>query len=115
MTNMKEFVGSKGTTENEFQRTVDGSIRELPGSFEQAGDVLGAMQRNDLFGRTDNYYDSAASRFRAMTRAGMDSAMRAVLKPDQFIWVVVGDEKIVKPQLEKLGLPVEQGQVAGSN
>ncbi len=115
MSNMKEFVGSKGTTENEFQRTVDGSIRELPGSFEQAGDVLGAMQRNDLFGRMDNYYDSAASRFRAMTRAGMDSAMRAVLKPDQFIWVVVGDEKIVKPQLEKLGLPVEQGQVAGSN
>jgi zinc protease len=115
MTNMKDFIGPKGTTEEEYSRTIDGSIRELPGSFEQASDVLSAMQRNDLYGRTDNYYDSAASRFRAMTRAGLDGAMRAVLKPDQFIWVVVGDEKIVKPQLEKLGLPVEQGSVAGGN
>ena len=115
MADMKEFLGPKGITPEEFDRTVNGNIRELPGSFEQAGDVLGAMQRNDLYGRADTYYETSASRIRAMTREGMDAAVRAVVKPDQFVWVVVGDEKIVKPQLEKLGLPVEQAQVAGSN
>lgn len=113
--NMKEFVGPKGVTVEEYERTVNGDIRELPGSFEQASDVLGAMQRNDLFGRPDNYYATVASRIRAMTREGMDAAVRSVLKPDQFVWVVVGDAKIVRPQLDKLGLPVEQVSVAGSN
>jgi zinc protease len=115
MTNLKDFVGPKGTTQEEFERTISGSIRELPGSFELAGRVLGGMQNNDLFKRSDNYYETTASKYRAMTQKGLDDAMRAVLKPEQFIWVVVGDEKIVRPQLEKLGLPVEQGQVAGSN
>ncbi len=112
---IKEFLGPKGITTEEFDRTVSGNIRELPGSFEQASDVLTGMQRNDLYGRPDTYYESSASRIRAMTRQGMDAAIRAVVKPDQFIWVVVGDAKIVKPQLEKLGLPVEQVSVAGSN
>jgi predicted Zn-dependent peptidase len=112
---MKEFTGPRGVTPNEFDRTINGNIRELPGSFELAGDVLSAMQRNDMLGRSDDYFDFQASRFRAMTPQGMDSAMRAVLKPDQFIWVVVGDAKIVKPQLEKLGLSVEEEKVAGSN
>ena len=115
MSNLKDFVGTKGTTTEEFERTISGSIRELPGSFELAGSVLGGMQSNDLFKRPDSYYETTASKYRAMTREGLDAAMRSVLKPDQFVWVVVGDEKIVRPQLEKLGLPVEQGQVAGSN
>jgi zinc protease len=112
---IKDFVGPKGITTEEFERTVNGNIRELPGSFEQASDVLGGMQRNDLYGRADNYYETAASRARAMTRDGMDASIRSVLKPDQFVWVVVGDAKIVKPQLEKLALPVEEVSVAGSN
>ena len=37
----------------------------------------------------------------------MDAAARAVINPDQFIWVVVGDASVVRPQLESLGLPVE--------
>ncbi len=112
---IKDFLGPKGTTEEEFERTINGDIRELPGSFESASDVLGGMQRNALYGRPDTYYSSLASKYRAMTRAGLDQSIRAVLKPDNFVWVVVGDAKIVKPQLEKLGLPVEQASVAGSN
>jgi ribose 5-phosphate isomerase len=30
-----------------------------------------------------------------------------VLRPQEMLVVVVGDAKIVKPQLDKLGLPVE--------
>jgi zinc protease len=112
---IKAFVTDKGITAEEFDRTINGNIRELPGNFERASDVLSGMQRNELYGRPDTYYAGEASRLRAMTRQGMDGAIRAVLQPDQFVWVVVGDAKIVKPQLEKLGLPVEEASVAGSN
>ena len=110
--NMVEFLGPKGVTPAELERTKNGSIRELPGSFETAGDVLGAMQRNELYDRPDNFYETIADRYRAMTAADLDKAARAVLKPDQFLWVVVGDAAKVRPQLEGLGLPVEVVQPA---
>jgi len=39
--------------------------------------------------------------------AGVNQALRAAIKPDAFTYVVVGDAAKVKPQLDKLGVPVE--------
>ncbi|RZI97940.1 MAG: hypothetical protein EON90_15280, partial [Brevundimonas sp.] len=54
-----------------------------------------------------DYQTTLASRTRALTAAQMDAAARQVIKPDQFVWVIVGDASVVRPQLEALGLPVE--------
>jgi predicted Zn-dependent peptidase len=97
----------KGVTPAELERTVNGGIRELPGSFETGGDVMGAMQKNDLYGRPDNYYETLASKYRGLTAAGLDQAARAAIDPSKLVWVVVGDAAKIRPQLEKLGLPVE--------
>ena len=105
--NVAAFLGDKGITEEEFERTINGAIRELAGSFETAGDVLGGMQRNDLYRRSDDYYDTIAQKYRAMTRPQLDAAARAALDPNKFVWVIVGDAAKVKPQLDTLGLPVE--------
>jgi zinc protease len=105
--NYTDFVGTKGITPEEYDRIIGGNIRELPGSFETSREVLSGLQRNFLFKRPDTYYTMIAAKYRSMKPAEMDSAFRAIVKPDQFIWVVVGDAKIVRPQLEKLGLPVE--------
>jgi zinc protease len=115
ISNYKSFLSTNGITAEERDRIVNGNIRELPGSFETASDVLGAIQRNVLYKRPDTYYSTVASKYRAMTRENMDSAIRALIKPDQFLWVVVGDAKIVKPQLEKLGLPIEQMAIPTGN
>lgn len=103
----RDFLTKEGVSAEERDRIVKGSILELPGSFETAGDVLGGLQRNDLYNRADDFYDSLASRYRTMTQAQMDAAIRSAVRPDAFLWVVVGDAKIVRPQLEKLGLRVE--------
>ena len=101
------FFGTKGVTEDEITRTVDGGILELPGRFETSQAVLGAMMTNALYRRPDNYYELLADKYRALNRAGLDQAIRGVVDPNGFIWVVVGDAVKVKPQLDKLGLPVE--------
>ncbi|MBB5684663.1 M16 family metallopeptidase [Sphingobium boeckii] len=101
------FLTNKGVTPEELERTRISSIRQLPGSFETAGDVLGAMQRNILYKRSDDYYDGLTTVYRGMTAHALDKAARAAIDPDQFLWVVVGDATTVKPQLEKLGLPIE--------
>jgi predicted Zn-dependent peptidase len=104
---IEEFLTAKGVTPAELERTINGSIRELPGSFETSPEVMGGMQRNVLFERSDDYYDTLADRYRAMTAADLDAAARAVIDPKKLLWVVVGDAAKVRPQLDALKLPVE--------
>jgi len=104
---MREFLTTRGVTPAELELTINGSIRELPGSFETGAQVLSGMQRNALFGRPDDYYDTLADRYRSLTAPQLDQAARAVLDPDKLLWVVVGDAAKVRPQLDALKLPVE--------
>jgi predicted Zn-dependent peptidase len=108
-TDITEFLTSKGTTEAERNQIINSQVLSLPGSFETSGDLLGAMMRNTMLGRPDNYYETLPARYRAMTAADLDKAARDAIDPSRLIWVVIGDAKLVKPQLEGLGLPVEIG------
>ncbi len=101
------FVGGKPMTQVEFDRAVNGATRELSGQFETSEDVLGAMQANDLFRRPDDYYATITQKYRALTLPQAQAAIRASVDPRKIVWVVVGDAKAVKPQLDTLGLPVE--------
>ena len=105
--NYDEYLGARGTTEEELARITAKNIQELPGRFETSDAVLAAMQSNALLGRPDNYHELLADKYRAQTRASLDAAMRAALAPRSFVWVVVGDASKIRPQLEKLGMPIE--------
>ncbi len=109
---IKDFLTSKGTTQAERDQTINGQILSLPGSFETSSDLLSAMMRNNLLGRPDDYYATLPATYRAITAAQMDQAAREAINPDRLIWVVVGDAKLVKPQLDAVGLPVEMGTLA---
>ena len=104
---VKSFLGPKGVTPEELTRTANGSIRELPGSFETSAAVLGGLMQIVQLGRPDNYYTTLADKYRSMTAADLDRAARAAIDADKFAVVVVGDAAKVKAQLEKLGLPLE--------
>ena len=104
---VREFLGSKGVNDEELSRTVASRINMLPGQFETSDAVLGAMQTNALYGRPDNYYELLVGKYRAQTRASLDAALRGSLDPKGFVWVVVGDAAKVRPQLAKLGMPIE--------
>ncbi|KGB53182.1 Peptidase M16-like protein precursor [Sphingopyxis sp. LC81] len=104
---LKSFLGDKGVTKEELERTINGSVRELPGSFETSGDVLGGIRQIVKFSRPDNYYETLPATYEAMTAAEIDAAARKALSVDGLVYVVVGDAAVVKPQLDGLGLPVE--------
>ena len=101
------FLGGQGVTPAELTRTIAGSIRELPGSFETAASLMGAMESHVLYHRPDNYYETLASRYRSLTAAELDAAAKAAIDPSKLTWVVIGDAAKVKPQLDALGIPVE--------
>ncbi len=101
------FLSTQPMTKPEFDRAITGAIRALPGQFETSGAVLGAMQRNDLLKRPDDYYAKITQRYQGMTLPQLNGAIQAAIDPAKAIWVVVGDAKLVGPQLDSLGLPVE--------
>jgi zinc protease len=100
-------VTTEGVTQEELSRTVANDINGLPGDFETAGAVLGAMMNIDMLGRPDNYYATLPAKYRTLTAAALDLAARGALDPKGFTWIIVGDAAKIRPQLEKLGMPIE--------
>ena len=109
---MKEFPAGKGVQPVELQRVTEGNIRALPNRFETNAQVLGAIVGNDRLGRPDNYYATLPGKYRAIDAKALDAAARTWLQPDGIVFVVVGDRKVVEPQLAKLAIPVEIAAIA---
>jgi hypothetical protein len=68
------------------------------------------MISNSLLGRPDDYQEQLATRYRGLTQASIDQALRGAIDPRGFSWVVVGEAAKVRPQLEKLGMPIQEIQ-----
>ncbi len=101
------FLTSDGVRPAELNRNIPGNIRQLAGQFETSPAVLGALRSNALYNRPDNYWETVADRYRGMTVEALDQTARRYIDADNFVWVVVGDAAVVRPQLERLGLPIE--------
>jgi predicted Zn-dependent peptidase len=107
---VKGITGNEKVTPEELNLSVASATGALPGQFQTSSAVLGAMQTNALYGRPDNYYELVADKYRALTPAQVDEALSAMLDPNKLVFVVVGDAKVVRPQLQKLGMPIEEVQ-----
>jgi predicted Zn-dependent peptidase len=107
LSDMRALPGSRPVEPVEFNRVTDGNIRGLPNRFETNGQVLGALVQNERLGRSDDYYATLPTRYRAIGQSALDTAARTYLQPEGLVFIVVGDRKLVEPQLKGLGLPVE--------
>jgi predicted Zn-dependent peptidase len=101
------FTTSKGVTPAELTRVISGNTRQLAGRFETSSAILSAMRSNALFRRPDNFWETVGDRYRSMSAQTLDQAARQSIDPGNLVFVVVGDAAVVRPQLEKVGLPVE--------
>jgi predicted Zn-dependent peptidase len=69
------------------------------------------MQQIVNLGRPDDFYQKLGARYTALTPADFDKSAREAIDPDKLVVVVVGDAAKIKPQLDKLGIPVETVQL----
>jgi predicted Zn-dependent peptidase len=114
LADMTAFPGKKPVDTVELGRVTDGNIRGLPNRFDSNADVLGAIIVNDRLGRPDDYYTRLPATYRAIDAAAIDAAARQYLQPENLLIVVVGDRKVVEPQLKGIGLPVEYRSAASN-
>ena len=108
LSTIKDFSGGKsGVDTVELGRVTDGNIRGLPNRFETNGQVLGALLDMQARGLPDDYYTNLAATYRALGASAIDASAKQYLGGGDLAIVVVGDRKVVDPQLAKLGIPVE--------
>jgi len=115
---LEAFTGDKPPREDELERVVLNNVRSLPGQFETAGGVLGAMLSNARFGRVLDYQESLPQRYEALTLDTIESAAADVLKPGRLIWMVVGDREKIEESVRALDLGpviVQEPQTAGDS
>jgi predicted Zn-dependent peptidase len=105
--NIRAFSGPDPVSASDLSRIVNSNIYTLPGEYETAGAVMLGMEANVLYDRPVDWYAKVPGRYRALDPATVARATAGAIDPARIQWVVVGDAKVVKPQLEALGLPLE--------
>ncbi len=99
-------------------KTADVSPAELADAkFRVSGQILMSMQtitdqagrrlEGILNGYPADYYDKYSSRIAPITAQQIKDVMNKYVSQDKMVVVVVGQADVVKPQLEKLGVPME--------
>jgi predicted Zn-dependent peptidase len=101
---VREVIGPRPLTTEEIAKIKANDVRSLPGSYETAGAVLGALAENALYGRPDDYIATLKQRTEAQTDAAVRAAATQIIHPEQLTWVIVGDLQRIEPGIRALNL-----------
>ncbi len=103
----KEFHGITGDrpiSADELAKIQANETLKLPGSRETL-DALGQSIVDMVqFGLPDDYYDTYAVKVRALKTSDVNQAAKEVVRPDNLIWIVVGDRAKIEAGVRELNL-----------
>ncbi len=103
----KEFrgiVGDHPVVGDELAKIQANETLKLPGSRETL-DALGQSIVDMVqFGLPDDYYDTYAGKVRALKTSDVNEAAKEVVRPDNLIWIVVGDRAKIEAGVRELNL-----------
>ncbi|MCY3546861.1 MAG: pitrilysin family protein [Gemmatimonadetes bacterium] len=96
--------GDRPPTEEEMARVRDQMTLTLPGRWETNGAVMSSIVEMTRFNLPDNYWDTYADEIRAIDVADVSTQATRVLRPDNLVWIVVGDRVRIEHEVRALGL-----------
>jgi zinc protease len=103
----KEIAGVAGERPiagEEFASIMRSQVLRLPGAYETLASLNGAALGMLTFGRPESYYADYAKNVRALTEADLNAAAKKVVRPEEVIWIVVGDLAKVEAGIRSLNL-----------
>jgi zinc protease len=105
---LTDINAARPVTADEMNRVVQGMIRGLPGSFETSNAVVASLVTSARYGRPLDYAATLTDRYQALTLADLQAAAKDFVKPQSLLWIVVGDLKQIRPQVEAANIgPIE--------
>ena len=97
-------AGERPLEGEEYASLMRSSTLRLPGAYETLDSLDVAGIRMLVLGRGDDYYTRYAENVRALTAEQLNAAAKKIVRPDEVIWVVVGDLEKVEPGIRELNL-----------
>ncbi|WP_230482110.1 M16 family metallopeptidase [Sphingomonas sp. Leaf21] len=104
---LNAILTDKPITPKEFEEGVANILRQATASYRMGGQIQGLVSRLQRNGWPIDFYDGYSQRLQALTIADAQAALRRHLQPSRWVWAVTGDAKLIRPQLEGLGVPVD--------
>ena len=99
---LRDILGPRPATDDELDKVKKNAILQLPGRFETKSSLRGALSRIWMFDLSPDYWETYAGEVRAITLDDIQRVARDVIRPDQMVWVVVGDRAQVESGLKEL-------------
>jgi zinc protease len=90
--------------DDELNKVKMNSIRDLPSAFATNSNTADAFADLIQSGRPDDWYAGYEKRIAAVTAKDVQAVAKALLGQGKLSIVVVGDAKVLAPELEALGL-----------
>jgi zinc protease len=101
---LREVLKDRTLTADELANAKTLLAQSLPGRWETANQVSNALVEMVQFHLPTDYWDTYAGRVRALSLNDANAAAVQVVRPDNLVWVVVGDRaKIEAGVRERLG------------
>jgi zinc protease len=101
---LRGILGAKPPTAAELAKVQANETLSLPGSRETMTEVANSIETLVEYGLPDDYYDTYASRVRALQVSDIEAIAKRVVRPDNLVWVVVGDRAKIEAGIRELNL-----------
>ena len=101
---LRELLRERPIEEEEVSTSKKRNTLTLPGRWETARSVAGDIAQLVRFGLPDDYWNEYADLVSAVSVEETNTTARTELKPDQLIWIVVGDLGEIESEVRALGL-----------
>ncbi|MBN2357259.1 insulinase family protein [candidate division KSB1 bacterium] len=93
---LSDICGPRPLTAEELQKSQDNQILGMAGTWETMGAVNNAVSEIETYGLPQDYYRTLAEKIRNVSVEDATRVAGNLLKPDQVVWVVVGDRSKIE-------------------
>lgn len=101
---LRGVAGERPLAGEELASVMRNQTMRLPGSFETLGSLQNAALRMTNLGYPDDYFAKYAANVRALNEESLNAAAKAYVRPDEVIWLVIGDLKKIEAGVRELNL-----------
>ena len=114
MKELREIRGTRPVTAAELKKAQENLVLQLPGDHESLGEVAGYINRLVTYDLPEDYLTTYPQKVRATTADALTQLAKQRVLPEQMVFVVVGDRKVIEPKIRELALgPIEFLDVDG--
>ncbi len=104
---LNDIISTRPLNAHELQLAQQNLTLRLTGQWETNQGVAGSLAEIVGGKLPLDYFDTYPKRVNALTEADLKRVAQEVIQPARFVWMVMGDQSKVAPQLEALGLKIK--------